>query len=319
MENLKRYESIKSSFKEELLCQDNQIKLENLNINLINGEIPNFINEDLDELTNKMSNFYDEVKFPNYDDCEDYASLHDKGTSNSFTSRLDQELDYGIKILELGCGTGQLSLFLARGNREVYGVDISNGSLLLGEKFRKENSIDNAFFMKMDVFDLKFKKNSFDFTVSNGVLHHTKDAREAFKKLVEVTKPGGLIVIGLYHKYGRFLTTIKQKIAKVIGKKIFILDQNALKIKSKDKRNAWVTDQFLNPHETLHTPKETLKWFEEEDVDFVNLIPHCDNQEIDIFQKRPKPSLSKIDEILMTINPRQIQEGGFFVIIGRKK
>ena len=97
------------------------MKLNNLNINLINGQIPNFIDSDLDDLTNKMSNFYDEIKFPNYDDFEDYASLYDKGTSNSFTSRLDQELDYGVKILELGCGTGQLSLFLARGNREVYG------------------------------------------------------------------------------------------------------------------------------------------------------------------------------------------------------
>ena len=64
-------------------------------------------------------------------------------------------------VLDIGCGTGQLSLFLARGNREVYGVDISNGSLLTGEKFRSENNIDNAYFMKMDVFDLKFKKNLF--------------------------------------------------------------------------------------------------------------------------------------------------------------
>ena len=41
----------------------------------------------------------------------------------------------------------------------------------------------------------------------------------AFKKLVEVTKPGGLIVIGLYHKYGRFFTRVKQKAAKLLGKK----------------------------------------------------------------------------------------------------
>ena len=44
-----------------------------------------------------MSEFYDEVKFPNYDDCEDYASLYDKGTRNLFTNRIDQELSYGNK------------------------------------------------------------------------------------------------------------------------------------------------------------------------------------------------------------------------------
>ena len=58
----------------------------------------------------------------------------------------------------------------------------------MGEKFRSDNDIKNVYFMKMDAFDLKFKKNYFDFTISNGVLHHTKDARKAFNSLVEVTK-----------------------------------------------------------------------------------------------------------------------------------
>ena len=47
-------------------------------------------------------------------------------------------------------------------------------------------------------------------------LHHAKDAKEAFKKLVKVLKPGGIIVIGLYHKYGR-TTRIKQLLAKLFS------------------------------------------------------------------------------------------------------
>ena len=318
MLSLERYQSINSSFLGDLKCNQKSISLDTKNINLIDGKIPNFIDKDLDQLTQKMSSFYNDVKFPNYSDFEDYASLYDKGTANPFTRKIDDELNYGSKVLELGCGTGQLSLFLARGNREIFGVDISNGSLLLGENFRRENQINNVYFMKMDVFDLIFKKNTFDFTISNGVLHHTKDARKAFKCLVDVTKPGGLIAIGLYHKYGRLFTRFKQKIAKIIGKNVFLLDKTSRKIKAKDKRNAWVVDQFLNPHETLHTPQETFEWFREENVEFINLIPHCDNN-LPIFEKQEKPKLSTINEILMMFNRRQIQEGGFFVIIGRKK
>ena len=33
---------------------------------------------------------------------------------------------------------------------------------------------------------------------------------------------------------------------------------------------------------------------------------------------RKKPKLTKIDELLLSLNPTQIEEGGFFVIIGRK-
>ncbi len=319
MTDLKRYEEVKDALSEKIEYKEEKLYFNNKKLNLINNKVPNFITEDLDKLTDKMSEFYDEVKFPNYDDCEDYASLYDKGTSNLFTNRIDQELSYGINILELGCGTGQLSLFLARGNRNIFGVDISNGSLSLGEKFRSDNDIKNLYFMKMDVFDLKFKKNYFDFTISNGVLHHTKDARKAFNALVKVTKPGGLIVIGLYHKYGRFFTKVKQKFAKILGRNIFLLDKTSLKIKSRHKRNAWVTDQFLNPHETLHLPSETMQWFHEEGVEFVNLIPHLDDISMPLFQKRKKPKLSKLNELFMLFDRNQIQEGGFFVMIGRKK
>ena len=92
-----------------------------------------------------------------------------------------------------------------------------------------------------------------------------------------------------------------------------------MKIKNRDKRNAWVTDQFLNPYETVHTPVETLKWFEEERVDFLNLIPHCDEIEIPLLKKRDLPTLSKISEILLMFNRTQVQEGGFFIMIGEKR
>jgi len=183
MHFLERYQAIKSSFKGILTHNDGNLLYDDIQLQLIGREglsIPNFMEKSPDQLTLNMSNFYDEVKFPNYDQCDDYASLIEKAANNLFVYKIDQELGYGVKVLELGCGTGQLSLYLARGNREVYGVDISNGSLLLGEEFRVKNQINNAYFMKMDVFDLKFKSNTFDFTISNGVLHHTKDPRKAF-------------------------------------------------------------------------------------------------------------------------------------------
>ena len=293
--------------------------MDKIKLKYIDDVIPNFIVNDLDPLTDKMSAFYNDVQFPNYDDCEDYASLYDKGINNSFTKKLDEGIGYGARILELGCGTGQLSLFLSRSNRDIFAVDLSNASLKLGEDFRKKHQIENTFFMKMDVFDLKFKPNTFDYTLSNGVLHHTKNAEEAFKCLVEVTKPGGILVIGLYHKYGRLITRFKQKLAKLIGNNIAFFDRTSRKIKSKDKRRAWVKDQFLNPHETLHTPNEIFQWFESNNVEFLNLIPHYDLQKDRLFKKNEKPDINLLDDFMMAFDSRQIEEGGFFVIIGRKK
>lgn len=315
---MERYKKISDYFLGKITLKNNKLFIDNNQINEVSEGIPNFISNDLDVLTEKMSEFYNEVQFPNYDDFETYSSLYDKGINNLFTKRLDEELGYGTKILELGCGTGQLSLFLSRCNREILGVDISNSSLKLGENFRLKNNIENTFFMKMDVFDLKFKPNSFDCVISNGVLHHTKNAEEAFKELVKVTKPGGVIIIGLYHKYGRLITRLKQKLAKLLGEKIFVLDKTSRKIKSKYKRKAWIKDQFMNPHETLHTPNETLSWFKENGVEFLNLIPQYDIKKDRLFKKNQIPEITLLDDLLMSINSSQIEEGGFFVIIGKK-
>ena len=314
-----RYKLIEESFNSSINFKEGEIFNGKKKVGMIFDAVPNFITDDLDGLTGEMADFYNNVQFPNYDDCEDYASLYDKGVKNIFTKRLDEELGYGTRILELGCGTGQLSLFLSRCNREIFALDISNGSLKLGEDFRDKYQVQNTYFMKMDVFDLKFKQNYFDCVISNGVLHHTKNAEEAFKCLVEVLKPGGIIVIGLYHKYGRLFTRLKQKLAKIIGSKIAYLDSTSMKIKSKDKRRAWVKDQFMNPHESLHTPNQVLEWFNSNNVEFLNLIPHNDIQENKLISKNKKPNITIMDDLLMAFDSRQIQEGGFFVIVGRKK
>ena len=39
-------------------------------VSIIDKSIPNFVNNKLDKITDKMSSFYNEVKFPNYDDLE---------------------------------------------------------------------------------------------------------------------------------------------------------------------------------------------------------------------------------------------------------
>ena len=316
---MNRFKSLEDSFNESIIFTEENIIMDQIKLNYIDDGIPNFIVNDLDPLTDKISAFYNDVQFPNYDDCEDYASLYDKGINNIFTKKLDEEIGYGTRVLELGCGTGQLSLFLSRSNREIFAIDISNSSLKLCENFRRRHEINNAFFMKMNVFDLKFNQNTFDYVISNGVLHHTKNAEEAFKCLVEVTKPGGILVIGLYHKYGRFLTRFKQKLTKIIGYKIAYFDKTSRKIKSKAKKKAWIKDQFMNPHETLHTPNETLEWFKENNVEFLNLIPHYNIQDQSLFKKNKKPKISFLDDLLMAFNVTQIQEGGFFIIIGRKK
>ena len=85
---------------------------------------------------------------------------------------------------------------------------------------------------------------------------------------------------------------LKQKLAKYIGKKIYLFDAKSRRIQSREKRDSWITDQFFNPHETLYTPSEILNWFQENRINFVNLIPHTDDAEMSIFSKKEIPKFS---------------------------
>ena len=283
-------------------------------------DIPDLFLEDGNSLTKIQSDFYNDVKFPNYDDVEDFGSLLDKSRRSIFVKKLDDEIPMGSNILEAGCGTGQMSIILSRYARQIYGIDLSKGSLIEAKQFINSNDIKSVHLFRMNIFKLFFEENTFDVIISNGVLHHTYNPKLAFSKLVRVLKPGGIIVIGLYHRYGRIIQKIRQSLIKNFGDSFKFLDKRFREKISDKKKYAWFLDQYKNPSETTHTYLEVLNWFKVENIEFLSSIPFDFNPENKLFQKREAKNRFEIflNEISLAFNLRQISEGGFFVMIGKK-
>ena len=200
---------------------------------------------------------------------------------------MDEEIPYHANLLEAGCGTGQLSISLSRFGRSIYGIDLSKGSLIEAKKFIDRNKIQNVKLYRMNIFKLCFPKNYFDVIISNGVLHHTFNAKLAFKKLIYHLKPGGVIVIGLYHKYGRLIQNIRQILIRLFGEKFKFLDEDFLKV-FQTKKYAWFRDQYKNPHETKHSYSEIMHWFNEEKIEYLNSIPFDFQPNEKLFLKKNK-------------------------------
>ena len=283
--------------------------------------IPDFFVNDESTLTTIQSDFYNEVKFPNYDDVDDFGSLIDKASKSIFAKKLDEEIPIGARVLEAGCGTGQLSIFLSRFNREIFSIDISRGSLIEAKRFIDKCGIKNVYLSRMNIFKNFFQENFFDVVISNGVLHHTHNTELAFKNITKLLKPNGYILIGLYHKQGRFLHSIRQKIIGNFGKRFQFLDGFFKLNVSDSKKKAWYLDQYKNPWETSHTASELLDWFEDTNIDYVSSIPFDFNPNQKLFDKREKLSKSKlfIKENLEIFKLKNLKEGGFFIIIGKKR
>lgn len=314
-------DTIKKRLNKFSLNPFDQKLLANFNDNEFKNKVPDLFINDNNEITNKQKRFYNEILFPNYDDLGDFSSLLSKGSRSYFTKCLDKEILQHNKILEVGCGTGQMSLFLSRFSRMIFGIDISKNSLSLAEKHRQKYGIDNVFFLRMNLFRILFKKNYFDYVISNGVLHHTEKCKKAYLEIIKFLKPGGFIVLGLYHKYGRSLTRLKQKLPSFFKKNVSNFDYILKMDISKKKKRAWELDQFYNPYESTHTLSETLDWFKESNIEFINSIPFTFSQNDRLFQKKlvsPKNKLL-VREILETFSSSQIKKGGFFITIGKKK
>lgn len=278
-----------------------------------------FCNENFsDHVTLKQKTFYEDVMFPNYDGLETFGDLLDKsGKQSHLAAILDKNIKHGSTILEVGCGTGQLSLFLKRYSRLIFAIDLSIPSLKLAEDFRVRNEIDNVFFSRMNIFNLQLKNEVFDYVISNGVLHHTYNTEIAFKNILKPLKKNGYIIIGLYHKFGRLYTNLRQKIIQTFGESFKFLDSRTIdKNISEQKKYAWLKDQYKNPFETSHTLKEVKNWFLKYGVEYISSIPFEFSN--NIFEPSKKIKFLSLNEICLMFSTAQIKEGGFFVTVGRK-
>src|SRR5262245_54652191 len=68
-------------------------------------------------ITNEMKKFYEAAPFPNYDDFDSVGTLVEKARKRIFAKLLDDQIPFGARIIECGCGTGQLTNFLSVAGR----------------------------------------------------------------------------------------------------------------------------------------------------------------------------------------------------------
>lgn len=116
--------------------------------------------------------------------AESYDRLRFKSIKGVITNWLElrlinKALQYSnifppAQILDIPCGTGRLSLYLAMKGYTVTGVDISSEMIRVArEKVEKYNLIDNVFLKIEDAENLSFPDDSFDAVISLRFLGHT--------------------------------------------------------------------------------------------------------------------------------------------------
>jgi SAM-dependent methyltransferase len=286
--------------------------------------VPNDWGKQSRDVTDDIKAFYEANPFPNYDEFDSAASLLDKARSGLFARLLDEQIPFGARVIECGCGTGQLTNFLAVANRTVIGVDLCLNSLKLATAFKHQNALDRAHFLQMNLFRPCFSPASFDLVISNGVLHHTADPFRGLQSIARLVKPGGYLLVGLYHRYGRLATDLRRWVFNATNDRFMFLDRHAVDPRvSAAKRRSWFMDQYKNPHESKHTVGEVLGWLDRIGFQFVHAIPKTvpfseleDNERL----FRPERIGSPVERLVVNLGMILAghREGGFFITIARR-
>lgn len=112
-----------------------------------------------------------------------------------YLDRLAQQLG-AARALDLGCGTGVVSLALARRGFDVLGVDHSEDMLAIAErKLAVTNLRDTCRFVVADVRELPAEDGQFACVTCQGLLHHLHEREPCIRELVRVLQPGGFFYI----------------------------------------------------------------------------------------------------------------------------
>ncbi len=224
--------------------------------------------------------------------------------------------------LEIGCGTGQMSLYLARADRVVIGADLTRASLQLGAAAAKRFGLERVQFVETDLHHPGLRTGAFDVVYSSGVLHHTANPRASFARIVQLVRPGGVIVVGLYNAFARIPLRLRRVLARLSGYRVIPFDPVLRDRRNEPaRREAWLRDQYQHPEEHRHTLAEVQGWFAENGVEYLRAYPSAvlGEDDEDLFTSsgdnwRLEAWLAQLGWIFSLGD-----EGGLFIAVGRRR
>lgn len=103
----------------------------------------------------------------------------------------------GMKILDLGCGSGYLTFPIAQKNEraDVIGLDIVANTLKSNNEKREQQELTNLEFVAYDGIVYPFENNTFDLVVTRYALHHFPQIKNSMREIARVLKQGGRLFI----------------------------------------------------------------------------------------------------------------------------
>ena len=97
-------------------------------------------------------------------------------------------------VLDYGCGTGSISIEIANDVKQIHAIDISSRMIAIATGKSRDIEVGNITFAHTDIFDDRYRKESFDAILAFHVLHLVEDTQKVLRRINELLKPGGVFI-----------------------------------------------------------------------------------------------------------------------------
>ena len=126
---------------------------------------------------------------------EDFQRMLRVRSAETHAKHLLPRLGPGLRVLDFGCGPGNISVGLAKAVEpgEFHGIDMEESQIDLARSAASAGGHGNATFHVGNVTALPFEDNYFDVAHCHAVLMHVPDTAAALAEVKRVLKPGGVI------------------------------------------------------------------------------------------------------------------------------
>src|SRR3989338_38834 len=116
------------------------------------------------------------------------------------------------KILELGCGGGQCSIFLSKNGAICSGIDISEKQIQYAKRLAKKNNVRVDYYVGSGEKLNQFKDNEFDIVLSVFAMQYINNLDKCFDEVSRILKKGGRFIFSMDHP---FYSVISPKTMKI--------------------------------------------------------------------------------------------------------
>lgn len=125
---------------------------------------------------------------------EEFLQLLDRRNAANSASHLLQHLQPGMRLLDLGCGPGTITVGLAEAVSpgEVHGIDMEESQIELAQTAVAAENHLNVTFHAGNALELPFEDGFFDVVHAHAVLMHIPDTAGVLAEAMRVLKPGGI-------------------------------------------------------------------------------------------------------------------------------